>query len=205
MRGRQELRLLSEACERNKDVILEVLKVELVHCQTVLEIGSGTGQHAVYFGKHLPHLVWQTADLAENHSSILAWIDASDTTNVRPPIELDVNQEHWPSGPVEAIFTANTLHIIGWHEVQKMFEGIGEVLKPSGVLCIYGPFNYNNCYTSQSNAQFDDFLKRRDSNSGIRDFEAIQDLARKLGLVFRHDYPMPANNRCLVWQRTTNE
>ena len=191
----------SESCVQNRDPILAVLRDVLADRRKVLEIGSGTGQHAVYFAPELPHLTWQTADVSAHHDGIRMWLDEAALPNVLPPIELDVNQHGWRSGRYDAVFSANTLHIMGWPEVEQFFEGVGCVLEPGGVLAIYGPFNYNGAFTSESNARFDAWLKSRDPVSGVRDFEAVDALARAQGLVLQQDIAMPANNRTLVWQR----
>ncbi len=192
----------SESCVQNREPILAVLREIFADCRQVLEIGSGTGQHAVYFGAGLPHLVWQSADVPPHHAGIRAWLDEAALPNVRPPIALDVSQPGWRSGRYDAVFSANTLHIMGWPEVEAFFEGVGEVLEAGGVLAVYGPFNTNGAYTSESNARFDAWLKSRDPASGVRDFEAVDALARAQGLVLQQDIAMPANNRTLVWRRT---
>ena len=193
----------SESCEQNREPILAVLREAFADRSRVLEIGSGTGQHAVYFAAELPHLRWQTADVRAHHPGIHAWLDEAALPNVLPPFELDVNQTHWQSGRYDAVFSANTLHIMGWPEVIRFFEGVGAVLEPGGMLVVYGPFNYNGQFTSDSNARFDAWLKARDPASGVRDFEAVDALARAQGLVLQRDIAMPANNRCLVWQRAS--
>jgi cyclopropane fatty-acyl-phospholipid synthase-like methyltransferase len=191
----------SESCEQNREPILAVLRVAFADRHRVLEIGSGTGQHAVYFAPELPHLVWQTADVRAHHPGIHAWLAEAALPNVLPPLELDVNQNPWPGGRYDAVFSANTLHIMGWPEVERFFAGVGALLEPGGVLVVYGPFNYNGRFTSESNARFDIWLKARDPASGVRDFEAVDALARAQGLLLQHDIAMPANNRSLVWQR----
>lgn len=191
----------SESCVQNRDPILAVLREVFADRQRVLEIGSGTGQHAVDFGAALPHLHWQTADVAAHHAGIRMWLDEAALPNVLPPIELDVNQQAWRAGRYDAAFSANTLHIMGWSEVTQFFSGVGTVLEPGGVLVVYGPFNYNGTYTSDSNARFDAWLKSRDPTSGVRDFEAVNDLAHAQGLILQQDVAMPANNRTLVWRR----
>ncbi len=191
----------SQACENNKDPILQILKSAFAQSRKVLEIGSGTGQHAVHFASHLPHLIWQTGDLTEHHPGIMAWLNESDLENLLPPLETDVNQSRWAVDSVDSIFTANTFHIISWQEVQRFFEKVGAILEPAGTLCVYGPFNYNGSPTSASNANFDTYLRSRDPDSGIRDFEAVETLAQVQGLLLQHDHPMPANNRCLLWQK----
>ena len=189
----------SEACEQNKLPILEVLKKEISHCKKLLELGSGTGQHAVYFGQQFPDLIWQTSDVTGAHAGIQSWIDAAGLQNVLPPIALDVMTDSWPGQEYDSVFSANTTHIMCWPAVEKMLEGIGKVLLPQGTFCLYGPFNYNGSYTSESNARFDEWLKARDPESAIRDFEALNRLADDAGLTLKKDYAMPANNRLLVW------
>jgi cyclopropane fatty-acyl-phospholipid synthase-like methyltransferase len=192
----------AEACERNRAPILEVLRVELAGKKRLLEIGSGTGQHAVYFAAELPELVWQTSDLAEAHPGIAAWLAEAGLANVLPPLTLDVCQSDWPSERYDAVFSSNTAHWMSWSEVECLFAGVGGVLEPGGVFCLYGAFNDGGAYTSESNARFDRWLRARDPSSGIRDFEAVDALAGRAGMGLVKDYPMPANNRMLVWSRT---
>lgn len=191
----------SESCVQNRGPILAVLRVWFADRRHVLEIGSGTGQHAVYFAPELPHLVWQTADVPPHHAGIRAWLDDAALPNVRPPLALDASDPAWHGGRYDAVFSANTLHIMSWPEVAQCFAGIGAVLESGGTLVIYGPFNYNGAYTSESNARFDAWLKARDPASGVRDFEAVDALARAQGLVLQQDIAMPANNRTLVWRK----
>ncbi len=191
----------SESCVQNREPILAILREVFADRRNVLEIGSGTGQHAVYFGAELPHLRWQTADVPQNHAGIRLWLAEAGLANVLPPLALDVNRTDWRGGRYDAVFSANTLHIMGWPEVEKFFDGVGEVLEPGGVLAVYGPFNYNGAFTSESNARFDAWLKARDPASGVRDFEAVDALARAQGLLLQRDVAMPANNRTLVWRR----
>jgi cyclopropane fatty-acyl-phospholipid synthase-like methyltransferase len=192
----------SAACERNREPILALLREAFSASHRVLEIGSGTGQHAAYFAAHLPHLIWQTSDLPQNHPSILAWQQETALPNLLPPLALDVAGSEWPPGTYDAVFSANTCHIMAWQEVRAMFAGIGRVLQPGGVLGIYGPFNYDGQFTSASNAQFDAALKAQAPHMGIRDFEAVNRLAAEQGLALAVDHPMPANNRLLLWCRT---
>ena len=191
----------SEACEKNQSAILEVLQSALSRQHHVLEIASGTGQHAVHFGRALPHLTWQTSELPHNHAGIRAWLDEAALPNVLPPVALDVTDAHWPAGVVDAVFNANTVHIVSESEVERMFAGIARTLSAGGILCLYGPFNYHKKFTSESNARFDVWLKSRNPESGIRDFEAIDQLAKTHGLRLLQDVAMPSNNRTLVWQR----
>ncbi|HSN40604.1 MAG TPA: DUF938 domain-containing protein [Burkholderiales bacterium] len=191
----------SEACERNREPILGVLEEFFAESGNALEIGSGTGQHAIYFAAALPHLVWHTSDRLQNHPGINAWIDEAGLANIRRPLALDVDDDHWPVRDVDAVFSANTLHIMSWHSVENMFRGIGRVLPPGGMLVIYGPFSYGGRHTAASNARFDAQLRARDPASGIRDFEAVAGLAEAQGLRLVADRAMPANNRSLVWRR----
>ena len=191
----------SESCEQNRAPILAILRDVFADRNHVLEIGSGTGQHAVYFGAALPQLRWQTADVLAHHPGIAAWLNEAALPNVLPPFELDANSTNWHTGRYDAVFSANTLHIMSAQEVERCFAGIGQVLEPGGVLAVYGPFNYQGQFTSESNARFDQWLKSRDSASGIRDFEVVDALARQQGLALQQDYAMPANNRTLVWKK----
>ena len=190
----------SEACERNRAPILDVLRELYVPVRRVLEVGSGTGQHAVHFAAALPHLVWQCSDVSAHLPGIQPWLDEAALPNLPPPIELDVNRP-LPDGPYDAVFTANTLHIMGWDEVQRLFAGLRRLLPTQGLFTTYGPFNIGGRFTSDSNARFDEWLKMRDAESAIRDFEAIDALAVAAGMRLLEDTPMPANNRLLVWRK----
>ncbi len=196
---------VSEACERNKGPILAVLGAELAASRSVLEIGSGTGQHAVHFARHLAHLSWQPTELGAELGPLTERILVEGPPNLRPAIALDVAAHPWPVERVDAVFSANTLHIMPWEAVEHFFHGIGAVLAAPGVLCVYGPFRYGGGYTSESNAEFDRYLRRRDPLSGIRDFEALERLAAAAGLVLAADHAMPANNQTLVWRRRPGE
>ena len=191
----------SESCEQNRDVILAILADAFADSQRVLEIGSGTGQHAVYFARKLPHLCWQTSDLAENHASINAWLEEAALENTLPPVTLDVTGTSWPEATYDGLFSANTAHIMSWPAVQDMFTGIGKLLETNGRFCLYGPFNYKGDYTSDSNRHFDAWLKDRDPASGIRHFEALDELATANGLTLEADFEMPVNNRILMWRK----
>ncbi len=189
----------AESCDQNKEPILAVLHRLFSEAENVLEIGSGTGQHAIHFAAAMPYLVWQTSDVAENHPGIRAWLDEAGLPNTRTPIDLDVRGD-WPERIYDAIFSANTVHIMSWPEVEHCFEGIGRVLAPGGCFALYGPFNYNGDYTSDSNRRFDAWLKQRDPLSGIRDFTDLNRQAEAQGLAFEEDIEMPVNNRILVWR-----
>jgi len=194
----------SQACENNKQPILNILTKVFSTTKHVLEIGSGTGQHAVFFGQHLPHLNWQTSDLLINHQGINFWLDGTTLANVQRPIVIDLDK-NWPIAenniPIDGLYTANTLHIISWPLVIKFFEAIAQNLSSKANVCIYGPFNYQGKFTSESNANFDSWLKGRDRNSGIRDIEAVLLLANSAGLTLMDDHLMPANNRLLVFSK----
>jgi len=190
----------SEACERNKQPILAVLTEIFAYRKHVLEIASGTGQHAIHFAHALPHLTWQPSEIAENIEGIHAWLEEAQLPNVNAPLTLNVNDAHWPVTAVDAIFNANTVHILSWPEVERLFTHIARVIQPGGVVCLYGPFNYGGRFTSESNARFDDWLKSRNPNSGVRDFEQLNKLAATHRLELQRDIEMPSNNRILVWQ-----
>jgi SAM-dependent methyltransferase len=191
----------SEACERNKDPILTVLRVVFGDRAMVLEVGSGTGQHAAYFARHLPQLAWQPSDLAENRPGIRLWAKQAALPNLLEPIVLDIDAAPWPDIAADAMFTANTLHIVSWPRVVRLFERAGALLPARGVLAVYGPFNYGGVHTSESNARFDAMLRARDPRSGIRDFEKVNALAERQGLKLLEDRAMPANNRTLAWRK----
>ncbi|HID48896.1 MAG TPA: DUF938 domain-containing protein, partial [Chromatiales bacterium] len=172
----------SESCEQNRAPILAVLQQHLADARRLLEISSGTGQHAVYFAPAFPRLQWVTSDVRANHPGIRAWLAEANLANVSGPLLLDVNQPDWPLDTCDAVFSANTVHIMAWPSVQNLFAGIGRVLEEGGVFCLYGPFNHGGEYTSDSNRRFDAWLRARDPLSGIRDFEALADLAAQAGL-----------------------
>lgn len=191
----------SQACENNRQPILDVLRRVFSDRQGVLEIGSGTGQHAVYFARHLPYLQWQTSDLSENLEGINAWLAAEPSANLLAPVMLNVKQPSWPELVVDAVFTANTLHIMSWESVTCFFSQIPVLFQgQQGTLAAYGPFNYQGNYTSESNARFDQWLKDQGAECAIRDFEQVNALAEQAGLHLVEDNAMPANNRLLVWE-----
>jgi len=191
----------AESSEQNKGVILEVLTQVFEEPGQVLEIGSGTGQHAVYFSEKLPHLHWQPTDVADALPGIRLWLEESDCDNLADCMEVDLQQHEFPKQTYDYVFTANTVHIVSWPLVQAMFAGVGQALKPGGRFVIYGPFNYEGNFTSESNARFDQWLKQRDPESGIRHFEELVELAGENGMGLLKDFEMPANNRVLVWEK----
>jgi len=187
------------ASGRNRDAILEVIKREFANCRSVLEIGSGTGQHAVYFADAMPWLQWQTSDLAENHPGIESWIADSGLENVRPPISLDVEHADGLDETYDGIFSANTAHIMSTHGVRCMFDVVGRVLSPGGVFCLYGPFNQDGKFSSVSNERFDQSLRSRDAAMGIRDLVELDNFAAGMTMRRLRRYAMPANNMLVVW------
>ncbi len=194
------------SCARNRDPILAVLRDHLSDTRQLLEIGSGTGQHAIYFGAALPNLQWQTSELPEHHEGIRAWLVEAALPNVLAPIVFDARETlslDDGAARYEAVFTSNTLHIMSWDAVQQLFARLPAIVTPGAKLIVYGPFNYHGAYTSDSNRDFDAWLKARDALSGIRDFEFVDALARAAGFALIEDRAMPANNRCIVWQAQT--
>jgi len=203
----------SPACERNRAPILEVLRRNFADRRRVLEVGSGTGQHAVHFAAALPHLIWQTSDRVENLPGIRLWLDEAALPNTPVPLQFDVASNEHPCSAVEdastplfercdAIFSANTLHIMSWAEVQRLFAALPNLATAAATLIIYGPFNYAGEFTSASNAAFDASLKRKAAHMGIRDAADVDALARHAGFILHDDIAMPANNRCRIWHRS---
>lgn len=195
----------SQSCEENKQVIFQAIQGFLEARKTVLEIASGTGQHAVFFAEQMPHLSWQTSDLIESHAGIKRWIADSKLDNILPPLYLNVSEDCWPSATYDAVFSANSFHIMGKENVEDFFAHISQVLNPNAVVMIYGPFNYHGRFTSESNARFDEWLKQRNPQSGIKDFEWCNQLAEQAGLFLLDDIEMPQNNRILVWKKPALE
>ena len=191
----------STACERNQDPILKELQIRIVRQSAILEVGSGTGQHAIYFAKHMPNVLWQCSDLRENLSGIQMWIDDACLSNVLQPIELDVSDPTIYK-TYDAVYSCNTLHIMSKSNVVKLFNLVNSVTQKQSSLFVYGPFNYNGEYTSSSHDEFDAWLKDRDLESAIKDFEWIDELANDAGFFIIDDIEMPANNRLLHWERS---
>lgn len=194
----------SQACENNKRPIVDVLGKVFADRQHVLEVGSGTGQHAAFFAEQLPHLQWQTSDVDAHLAGIEQWRSAANLGNLPPVLEFDVNSRQWPCNNIDAVFSANTLHIMSWPEVEALFQLLQDNLGEDSKLCIYGPFNYQGQYTSASNAHFDQSLRGRDPQSGIRDFEKVDALAQSAGFQLHDDFALPANNRLLYWHKFNN-
>jgi cyclopropane fatty-acyl-phospholipid synthase-like methyltransferase len=191
----------SPASERNKRPILEVLRVELKDARNVLEIGTGTGQHAVFFAEEMPHLIWQTSDLPENHEAIRARLARGATSRVKPPLSLDVEDEAPSTMVFDAVFSANTAHIMSIRAVQRMYALIGRILPVGGRFCLYGPFNFDGEFTSESNARFDASLRQRKASMGIRDISDLDRFGGDSGMTRVRLYAMPAMNHLAVWQK----
>jgi SAM-dependent methyltransferase len=201
MNGKPE----APATDRNREAILAVLRIEFETAQSVLEIGSGTGQHAVYFGRELAWLQWQTSDRQANHDGINAWLADASLANVCPPLILDVEEVRNVPGNYDAVFSANTAHIMNFDAVTCMFGLVGDSLAASGCFCLYGPFNIDGEFTSASNKAFDQSLKSQDPRMGIRDLESLHALAAGSGLSHARSYAMPANNMLIVWRRDDSD
>lgn len=191
----------AESCDRNRDPILAVIEPLLVGKTAVLEIGSGTGQHAIYFAERMPYLTWYASDRGQNHDGIRAWLSEAGLPNVVGPIELDVRQTTWPNPGIDAIYSANTAHIMHWEDVEAFFGGVGRLLVSGGILLLYGPFSFGGEHVNESNARFDERLKEKDPLMGVRDFDDLNRLADAAGLEFAQGYAMPANNRILLWRK----
>ncbi len=192
----------SQACENNKGPILDSLQRLFAERRAVLEIGSGTGQHATWFAAHLPWLRWQPSDTPAALPTLLPRCERYAGDNLLLPQELDVSARPWPiAGLPDTLFSANSLHIMPWHSVEDLFEELATLAAEDTLLTIYGPFNYGGEYTSESNARFDEWLAARDPASAIRDFEAVDALAQAAGFSLLEDNAMPANNRLVAWHK----
>ncbi len=189
------------ASERNREPILGVLREAFADRRHVLEIGSGTGQHAVHFAAALPWLTWQTSERDENLPGLRQWLDEAALPNTPAPLVLDVGTEAWPTTRHDAVFSANTLHIMAWPEVEALFTHLPAVTTDDAVLAIYGPFNVGGTFTSDSNAAFDASLKQRGAHMSLRDLETVDALAARAGFTHAATHAMPANNLCVVWKR----
>lgn len=198
-------KLFSGAAGRNAAAILEVLRHELQDCREVLEIGSGSGQHAVRFAAELSGLQWHTSDLPENHDAIRAWVAEAGLSNVHDPLLLDVRSAHLPEAAWDAIYSCNTAHIMSHDAVVRMFELVGHALRPGGVFCLYGPFRVDGKFNTRSNAEFDSSLRDRDPTMGIRDLCDLDALGIEFGLTRYGLYAVPANNMVVVWKKRTSD
>lgn len=192
----------SQACENNKAPILEVLRQIFTEPGKVLEVGTGTGQHAVHFSQAMPHLLWQPTDHANNAQVAVPRLERSALPNILPMTELDAGNARWPVDSFQWAFSANTAHIMAWEEVEKMFHQIGERLPEDGAFCLYGPFNQHGQFSSDSNRRFDQYLKAQAAHMGIRDLDDLSILAKAAGMTLAENYAMPANNRLLVFRHS---
>jgi len=200
--GDPVLKQFAPACERNRDPILAVLREVLPPSGRVLEIGSGTGQHAAYFAPRLAPLVWQPSDLADQIAGIEAWRVDAGSANLLSPVVLDLFSESWPVDRADAVVCINTIHIVAWSGVERLLHGVGRILGPGGVFYAYGPYRYQDRPLEPSNVAFDQWLRERDPESGVREFEAVDALAQSNGLRLAGDLAMPANNRSIWWVKT---
>lgn len=191
----------SQACENNKNVILHHLQNVFSDRDRVLELGSGTGQHATWFAQHMPWLQWQPSDIPLNVPFLQPRCSAYAGGNLSEITPLDVTDKPWPVDVPHAIFTANSLHIMPYVAVQALFDALGRQAGTDTCLVVYGPFNYGGDYSSPSNEQFDQWLAQQNRLSAIRDFEKVDALAQEAGFVLEQDTDMPANNRLLVWRK----
>jgi hypothetical protein len=194
----------SPACEENKAPILAVLAPLFADRHHVLEIGAGTGQHAVHFAPALPQLTWQASDIPAHLPGIALWLGEVALPNLPPAIALDVDgswPEPDPATPFDAVYSANPAHIMSWPQVEHLFAGVGALLPPGGPFALYGPFSCGGRHTSRSNADFDRMLRARDPLSGVRDMDDLTRLAGTVGLLLEDDIAMPVNNRTLVWRK----
>ena len=192
----------AQSCENNQAVILAELKRFLKPDQKVLEVGSGTGQHAVYFAGQLPRIVWQTSDQLQTHAGIQLWLDDAALSNALAPLALDARTVDWSDMTYDIVFTANSLHIMAADAAENFVRRVSSALPPSGLFIAYGPFNYGGRFSSESNVRFDGWLKQQNSLSGIREFEVLNQCAEQGGLHLLEDITMPANNRLLVWRKS---
>jgi len=191
----------AESCVQNAKPIINIIQPLLANTEKLLEIASGTGQHAVYFADLLAPMQWQCSDCRPALDGINGWLAEAAKANLLPAIELDVTASDWPEPYFDAVFTANSVHIMGQTAVEAMFRGVGKLLSRHGQFLIYGPFNYHGSHTSESNARFDQWLKQQNNESGIKHFEQIVGLAEQNGMQLENDFDMPANNRILHFSR----
>lgn len=189
------------SCDKNSEPILQVLKPYLKNISSLLEIGAGTGQHAVYMAPHFKNMTWTLSDLEDRHEGISLWLKDFPRANVRGPIEYEAGQTDWPSGDFDAVFTANTLHIMSWQQCLNLFDDLMKL--PQGAYAfIYGAFNYNGEFTSESNKKFNDWLESKFPAGGIRDFEKVESELKDRNFILIEDHEMPANNRLLTFQKS---
>ena len=190
------------AAERNRQPIVDVLRRVLPPTGLVLEVASGTGQHAVFFSEHLSELRWQPSDASEEAlQSICAWVEQTARGNLLPPIELDVCSPRWPIAQADAVLCINMIHISPWETTESLFLGAGALLAAGSPLVTYGPYKLRGEHSAPSNAAFDESLRSRNPRWGVRDLNALIELAGRTGFELRERVAMPANNMTLVWTR----
>lgn len=192
------------ATERNRQAILGVIRDEFRDRTLILELGSGTGQHAVHFAAELGHLTWQTSDVEENLDGIRAWLRDAELANVRQPLLLDVTTASTPDQKYDGVFSANTAHIMSFEAVEKMFSLVGSALLDGGIFVLYGPFRQGGDFNTSSNARFHESLRQNHPSMGIRHLEDLDRLARTEGLLRTRLYAMPANNHIVVWTKAAS-
>lgn len=189
------------SCERNKKPIAAELAKLAIEGASVLEIGSLSGQHACHLVKTLKPASWQPSDVPSNIDTLMLNLQRHGNETIKSPIAIDVAQSQlWPTNVFDLIYTANTLHIMSWFHVEQCFKNLPQVCKSGTILSVYGPFKFNGAYTSESNAEFNEWLKAKDENSAIRDFEAVNELANQAGFRLKSNTTMPANNQMIIWQ-----
>jgi SAM-dependent methyltransferase len=190
------------AAGRNQQAILDVLRRVLPRTGLVLEVASGTGQHAAFFSGHLSGLLWQPSDTSvEALSSIQAWTEESNLENLLPPIELDVRSPRWPIASAQALLCVNMIHISPWETTEGLFRGAAGLLAGGSPLITYGPYRLHGTHSAPSNLAFDESLRSRNPLWGVRDIDALIELAARTGFELQERVPMPANNMTLVWIR----
>ncbi|MEN7342748.1 MAG: DUF938 domain-containing protein [Pseudomonadota bacterium] len=192
----------SPACERNIGVIGDVLCDWFADRELILEVGAGTGQHAAHISGRLGGAQWQPTDLSPDVETIVGWAESAQASNVLAPVALDVTDlQQWQQvGEPDALFTANTLHIMPWPATEDLFGGFASIARDHALIAVYGPFHAGGMATSESNAQFDASLRSQSASMGIRDIEAVRAVAAAAGFVERAHYAMPANNNILIWE-----
>lgn len=190
------------SCDRNKEPILEVLQAVLpTTSRNLLEIGAGTGQHAVFLAPNFPHLQWLVSDRVEHHDGITMWLETSEAGNIVGPIALEIGCDDWPDQPIDLVFTANTLHIMPWEIGLRLFAELGTNLKSDTRVIFYGPFNREGEFTSEGNRTLDAFIKQANPLSGIRDFEQVIAAMAKEGFTLLNEHAMPSNNLILEFSK----
>ena len=191
----------SQAAENNKAPIADVMGKHLPPDASVLEIGSGAGQHALHMSHTFPGITWLPSERKAVVPILMANLALYESNNIQPPLVLDLADFTWSGDPVDAVYAANVMHIVSDSLGKRLVQLAADALRSSGLLMLYGPYKYNGQFTTESNAAFDQWLKDRDPASGVRDFEAVLATAQCSGLTLAQDYAMPANNQMLIFER----